>query len=177
MQLQPVVTHLAQVFGRDAQLGVDLVNDGAGSSGALVIHGRDLLFAAGLGVFLEDDDLGVLPAQLDHGTALGIQVLDRQRNGVHFLDELGANVGGDAAAARARDEDASLTGLDARVRFHALQELQAFFGLLGVVALVVAPDDVLRGQVNHHRLHRGRADVQANHQVLRAGYVHSLLPD
>ena len=155
VQLQPVVTHLAQVFGRDAQLGVDLVNDGASSSGALVIHGRDLLFAAGLGVFLEDDDLGVLPAQLDHGTALGIQVLDRQRDRIHFLHELGANVRGDAATTRARDEDASLTGLDARVRFHALQELQAFFRLLRIVALVIAPQHLLGLQVNHHGLHRG----------------------
>src|SRR5439155_3852883 len=173
VQLQPEVTHLREVFRRDAQLSVDLVNDGASSSGALVVHGRDLLLAACFRVLFEDDDLGVLTAQLDHGTALRIQVLDRQRDRVDLLDELGADVRGDAAAARAGDEDASLTGLDARVGLHALQELQALFGLLGVVALVVAPDDVLGRQVDYYRLHRGRADVQANHQVLRGGYVHN----
>ena len=55
-----------------------------------------LLLAAGLGVFLEDDDLGVLAAELDHRAALGVQLLDRQRDRVDFLHELGAEVLGHA---------------------------------------------------------------------------------
>ena len=76
--------------------------------GALVVHRGDFLLAAGLRVFLEDDDLGVLPAQFHHRTAFGIKLLDRERNGVHFLHELGANVAAHRPAAAARHENAAL---------------------------------------------------------------------
>ena len=42
--------------------------------------------------FLEDDDLGVLAAELDHRADVGVQRLDRQRDGVDLLHELGADV-------------------------------------------------------------------------------------
>ena len=98
----PYVAHVAELFGRNAQLGVDLVDDRARAAGALIVHRGDLLLAAGLRIFLEDDDLGVLAAQFDHRAALGIELLDGQRDGVHFLHELGADQGSDAAAAAAR---------------------------------------------------------------------------
>ena len=45
---------------------------------------------AGLLVLLEHDDLGVLPAELDDREHVRVQVLDRERDGVHLLDELAA---------------------------------------------------------------------------------------
>ena len=66
MQLYIEVTHVAELFGGNFQLAVDLVDDGSGASGALVVHRGNLLLASCLGVFLEDDDFRVLPAQLDH---------------------------------------------------------------------------------------------------------------
>ena len=77
MQLDALVAHLAELFGGNAQLGVDLVDDRAGAAGALVVHRRNLLLAAGLRVLLEDDDLGVLAAQLDHRAALRVHASRR----------------------------------------------------------------------------------------------------
>ena len=131
----------------------------------------------GLRVFLEDDDLGVLPAQFHHRTAFGIELFDRERNRVHFLNELGANVAAHRSAAAARHENAALPRLDPGVRFHALQEFQALFRLLGVVALVVAPDDLIGRGVHHHGFHRGRADVKADDQVLGIRFGHLGLLD
>ena len=90
--LRPRVAHLAKLVGGNPQLGVDLVDDRARAAGALVVHRGNFLLAAGFGIFLEDDDLGVLAAQFDDRAALRIQLLDGQRNGVHFLHELGAEV-------------------------------------------------------------------------------------
>ena len=42
------VAHLAELFGGNAQLGVDLVDDGARAAGALVVHRRNFLLAAGV---------------------------------------------------------------------------------------------------------------------------------
>src|SRR5207253_979370 len=104
VQLQTSISHLAKLFGGDAKLGVDLIDDGAGATGALIVHRRNLLLAAGLGIGLEDDDLGVLAAQLDHAAALGVESLHGERNRVDFLNELGAQKLDQAVAARPGDE-------------------------------------------------------------------------
>ncbi len=61
VQLLPVVGLLAEQFGRDLELGVDLIDHRPGAAGTLVVHRRDLLLAPGLGIRLEDDNLRVLP--------------------------------------------------------------------------------------------------------------------
>ena len=99
MELQPVVPHLAKLICGNADLGVDLVNDSACAAGALVIHGRDLFLASGFRVLLEDDDLGVLAAQLDDRAALGVKVLDRKRDSVYLLDEFCPDVRRDGTSA------------------------------------------------------------------------------
>src|SRR5437764_2283171 len=108
MQLFAFVSHLAELVGGDAQLGIDLVNDRAGAARALVVHRWQLLLFTGFGVFFEDDDLGVLPAQLDDRAALGIKLFDRERYRIDFLDELRAHVLAARRAARAGDEAAEI---------------------------------------------------------------------
>ena len=130
MQLDADIAHLAKLVGGDVQLGVDLVDDGAGAAGALVVHRRDLLLAAGVGIFLEDDDLGVLAAQFDDRAALGVELLDRERHGVDFLHELGADQRGNAAATAAGNENAAVAADDADFLFHALEEFENFSGCL-----------------------------------------------
>src|SRR5215472_4301480 len=66
MQLDSRVALVTQLFGGNLQLGVDLVDDGARTPGALVVHRRDLLLAPCILVLFEDYDLGILPAELDH---------------------------------------------------------------------------------------------------------------
>src|ERR1035441_156168 len=92
MELDALVAHLAELLGGDTQLGVDLIDDGAGAAGALIVHRRHFLLAAGLGVGFEDDDLGVLAAQLDDAAALRVEFFHGERYGVDFLDEFAAEV-------------------------------------------------------------------------------------
>ena len=146
VQLDVVIAHLAKLLGRDAELGVDLVDYGACAAGALIVHRRNFFLAAGDWIFFEDDDLGVLAAQFNDGAALGIELFYREGYGVYFLHEFCAEQGSHAAAAAAGDENAAVAGDDADFLFHALEELHDFFGLLGVMALVVLPEDfVVRG--------------------------------
>ena len=173
MQLQPFVAHFAKLLGGNAQLGVDLVDDRACAARALIVHGRQLLLPARLRVFLEDDDFGVLAAQFDHRSAFRIQLFHGQRNGIHFLDEFRAQMLRHAVAARAGDEDARLVGLEAvDLGLDALQELQHFFRLLGVVTLVVRPHDLVRGLIHDHRFHGGRTHVHSDEEL----FIHRIPP-
>jgi len=162
MQLDAGVALVAQLCRRNLQLGVDFVDDRPGAAGALVIHRGDLFLAAGVLVFLEDDNLGVLSAELDDRVDFRMQLLDRERNRCDFLHELRADQVGERAAARAGDEDAAVVGRDADLVLHALQELQQLLGLLGFVALVVLPDDLVGCRLNHHGLDGGRPHVHTD---------------
>src|ERR1700752_4977674 len=97
---------MTQLLGRDAQFGIDLIDDGSSPPGALVVHARNFFLAAGLWVFFENDDLGVLSAQLYHGTDFGMQFFDGKGDGVHLLHEFGADQRRNAPASTAGNEDA-----------------------------------------------------------------------
>ena len=58
-----------------------------------------------------------------------------------------------------------LCAIDADLGLHALQELQHLLRLLGFVALVVLPEDLVGGGIDHDRFHRGRADVQSDQEL------------
>ena len=90
------------------ELGVNLVDYGAGAASALIVHRRNLLLAPGLLVVFEDDDLCVLTAQLDHRVDLRVQLLYGKRNRVHFLHKFCADHFGDGPAARAGDKNAGV---------------------------------------------------------------------
>ncbi len=174
VQTQAVVAHFAQLLGGNAQLGVDLVDHRAGPARALVIHRGKLFLAASLRVFLEDDDLRVLPAQLDHRPAFRVQFLHRERDRVDFLYELRAQIPGHPVPAGAGDEDAAFLRLEAvDLGLESLEELERLLRLLGVVPLVIAPDDLVCERIGHHGLHRRGADVEPNHV---ASVQHDLAP-
>ena len=69
-----------------------------------------------------------------------------------------------------------LSAVDADLGFHALQEFEGLLRLLGLVALVVLPEDLVSRCVDHDRLHRRRADIEAD-QVLRLMVVRLLIVD
>ena len=172
VQLDALVAHLAKLLGGDVQLGVDLVDDGAGAAGALVVHRGNFLLAAGVGIFLEDDDLGVLAAELDDRAALGVELFHRQGHGVHFLNELSPDQWRNAARTAAGDEHPRVAGDNADLLFHAGEELHYLLRLLGVVALVVRPEDLVVGRIDDHRFYRGRAYVQTHHQRRAFRHAH-----
>ena len=50
-------------------------------------------------------------------------------------------------------------------RLEALQKFEDLLRLLGVVALIVLPENLVGSGVDHHGFHRGRADVHADEEV------------
>ena len=84
----------------------------------------------------------VLAPELHHRPGLGVELLHRQRDGVHLLHELG-DARREAAGARARDEDPEALLRDREVGLDPGEELEALLGLLGVVPLVVLPEDLV----------------------------------
>ena len=164
VQLDPVVPLVAQLDGRDLQLGVDLVDDRAGPAGAFVVHRGNLLLASGLRILLEDDDLGVLAAKLDDRVHFGMEFLDRQRDGGNLLHELGADERRNRAAAGSGDEHPAGRVGDPEIRLEAAEKFERFFGLLGLVPLVVRPEHRVRRGIDRDGLDRGRPDVDADEQ-------------
>ena len=59
-----------------------------------------LFLAAALVVILENDDLGILPTELDHRVHFGVKLFDRQGDGVDLLDKFGPDQSGKFVAAR-----------------------------------------------------------------------------
>src|SRR5262245_65956245 len=108
MELDPEIPEAAQLFDGDPELRIDLVDDRTGAAVAFIVHRRDLLLASALWILLEDDDLRVLPAELDDGIHFRMELLDRQRDGSHFLHELAADERRQRAAAGTGDEDAAV---------------------------------------------------------------------
>ena len=153
VQLDAVIFLLREFGCRNLQLGIDLVDNGACAARALVVHRRDLLLATSRVVVFEDDDLGVLPAKFDDRINLGMQLLDCERNRGDFLHELRANLIADRSAARARHEHARVMRVDADFGLHALQKFQRLLRLLGFVALIVLPQHLIAGSVNHDSFH------------------------
>ena len=164
VDLDARVPHVGKLVARDLQLRVDLVDDGARPAGALVVHRRDLLLLARLGVFFEDDDLGVLATELDDRTGLRIELLHCQADRVDFLDELRPDPRCDPPAPGAGDEDPEPVRGNREVRFDPRQELEDLLRLLGVVTLVIAPQDLVGGRVHDHRLDGGRSDIESDDQ-------------
>ena len=154
VQLDSEKTLLAQ-FGRgNLQLRVDLVDDCAGTAGAFVIHRWNLLLPAGFRVRFEDDDLGVLTAELDDRVHLRMQFFHGQRHRRDFLHELGANQRRDVPAARSGDEHPAVFLTYRQIGFEATEKFQRLFRLLGFVPLIVRPDDLIGRRVHRDRLDR-----------------------
>src|SRR6202140_3879965 len=161
MDLDPLVAEVAQLVGRNLQLGIDLVDDRTGAARALIVHRRDLLPAAIFSVRLENDDLGVLSTELDDRVYFGMEFLHRQRDSVYFLHELGADQRAECIAARAGDEHTAVVGSNSGFGFYALEEFQEFLGLPRLMALIVLPEDAVGSCFNDDGLDRGGPYVQA----------------
>ena len=165
VQLDAFVFLFGQLDRRNFQLGIDLVDHGAGAARALIVHRRNLLLAPSLIIVLEHDNLRVLPPEFDHRIDLGMELFDSKRDCRDFLHEFRADLLCDAAATGAGHEHASILAIDAHLGFHAFQELEAFLRLLGFVALVVLPKDLVGGRIYDNCLDRSRPDVESNEKL------------
>ena len=113
MEFDAGVTLITEFCSWNLELRIDLVDDGACTAGALIVHRRNFFLAASVFVLFEDDDLGVLPAQLNDRIHLGVHLLHGKRHCGHFLHKLGAYQVSQRASARAGDEDATVVGSNA----------------------------------------------------------------
>ena len=152
VELDPMVFLLGQLSRRNLQLGIDLVDDRAGPAGAFVVHGGNFFLAPGLLVVFEDNDLGVLAAKFDHRIDLRMKLFDGQRNRGNLLHKFRSDLVGDGPTARAGDEHAGVAPVNTHLGFHAFEELEGFFRLLGFMALVVLPQQLVRGSIDEYGL-------------------------
>src|SRR5579862_8481088 len=95
-----------------------------------------------------------------------MKLFDRKRNRCHLLHELGADLIGNRAATRTGHKHAGVMAIDADFSLHAPQEFQAFLWLLGLMALIVAPQHLVGSRIRNHRFHRGGTHVET-HEKLR----------
>jgi hypothetical protein len=174
MQLDPVISLQSQLGGGNLQLRVDLVDDSSGSAGTLIVHRGDFFLASGLVVILKYDDFRVLSSELNHRIHLGVKLFDRQRHGSDLLHKLRANLIGNSVTARARHEHPRVVPVDSHLRFHAAQEFQGLFRLLGLVTLVVLPQNLVALGIYDGRLDCGGTDVKP-YKKLRVVVVRFLI--
>ncbi len=166
MELNVEVWERPEIFAFQLELGGDLVDDGARTAGALVVHAWDFALCVCLLVSEPDNDLRVLPSQFDDRTGVRVEVLHRQGHRVYFLNQLRADEAFEYLAAAACNEYANLA-LGQRERFlDAFEELQYLFGLLGLVPLVVLPENLVGPRVHHHRFDGCGTHVEPYHQIL-----------
>ena len=144
-----VQRELVQLGGGHVQQDGHLVDEGARAARARAVHA--LLQLAG-----EEDDLGVLAAQLDDHVGLRHMHADRLAGREHLLHKVDVRRLGNAEARRAGDRAAQrVVRPDDRTR--VLQQLDRLFAHLGIVALIVLVDDL--AIAHGHDLDRGRADI------------------
>jgi hypothetical protein len=149
------------------QLGRDLLNNHAGSAGALIVHRGNLLAPPVKVSLLKEDHLGVLPAKFDHRAHLRVGVFHCQSYRGHFLHKAGAQQLRQLLPAAARHKKAQVAVGNAELALGLLQRAQHGFRLPAFMAAVIEQKvfSGLRGA--HHRLDGRRTYVNSNQKTAR----------
>ncbi len=148
---------LVQLAHGDVEQGGHLVDEGPCAAGTGAVHA----FLQGPA---EEDDLGVLAAELDDGVGAGDEGPHRGGGGVDLLDEVQPGGLGHAEAGGAGDEELDL--LAAQQPAQTAQGLTGALARLGIMPLVGAEEQFVVF-VEHHDLDGGGTDVDADAQCHR----------
>ena len=148
---------LVHLVSAHLQQGGHLVDESAGAAGAAAVHPH--LGAAG-----EEEDLGILAAQLDHAVGLGDEPLDRHAGGEHLLHEGHAAALGQAHAGRARNAEQGFGPVEI-FAVDPAQKLLRLFQNMAVVTLVGRIQQVFLF-IQHGAFDGRAADIKTNSQVL-----------
>jgi len=131
-----------------------LVDEGAGAAGAGAVHPH--LHAAG-----EEQDFGVLTAQLDDAVRPRGQLVGRHAGGKHLLHEWDLHALRHAHAGRAGDGQIRFCAVLIR---HPAQQLLRLFQNMAVMPLVCTVYQIIR-IVQHHAFDGGGSYVKSNFQL------------
>ena len=163
MDTRPLGGQALEFLRGDLQQGCRLVDERAGAPGAAAIHphirGDE---AARRLVIVEENDLGVLTAQLNGCPGPGIEGPDRGGVGHHLLYVMDAHGlrDGFSAGAAYRDAEHPLR----KCRGSLLQQLPDSPRLFGMVPLIAGKQHSLCLCVQNHHLGRGGANIDPQAQ-------------
>lgn len=105
---------------------------------------------------MEENNLGILPAELDGGSRLWMQVFDSNRVGDHFLDKVNIKViRYRLGAATAHGDPEAGAGI---APIHEFEELAHTIGLLGQVTSIFREQKLTVG-IENSNLRRRRTDI------------------
>ena len=152
-----------KLLGGHPQQGGDLVNEGAGAAGAAAVHPHVRGGEGAVLFFPEEDDLGILAAQLHGGAGFGVEGTDGGAVGHHFLDIADLHLVGQGTAARAADCDPH--GQPGELLADGAQQVTEGPPLLGVVALVAAEQNLTGLPIGQDGLDGGGTNVEAEVQT------------
>ena len=162
VQVLVVEMKIESLFGRHADLDHALVDCGARARSAFVVHRGDGRLVASSLVLFEDDDLRVLTAELDDRARVGVEGFHRQGDGVHLLNELRAERFFEWLGARAGDEHPHIITAELREDgSDAYHEVEDALRLLGVMTLVITPDDLFGLGINDDGFDRRGPHIQS----------------
>lgn len=155
VQLRIVKTQPAYFVCRHPYFDHALVNRGARTGCAFVIHRGKRLLIARFFVLLENDNLRILSSELDDAPDIGMEMLHGHRDRIDLLHKFRTDMRSDRSAAGARREDTDIFRLHIR-EFVAdgHQQLQHFFCLLRMMALIIRPYNLLAVRIHHGRFDR-----------------------
>ena len=152
-----ILCRFVHLVGTHLQQSRHLVDEGAGAAGAAAVH-------AHLGAIGQEQDLGILAAQLNDTVRLGHKALDRHAGGEHLLYKGHAAAVGQTHASRTGNAQqrlltVHLLGID------AAQQLLRLFQNMAVVPFVCRIQQRIMF-IQHHTLDGGAADVKTYSHVV-----------
>lgn len=162
VQLIRIELESGDLLRGESHLDHALVDGGASTAGALVVHGAAGLFPPGLGIDLKDDDLGILTTQFDHASGIRMEVLDGQGDRIDLLDEESAGRFDQWLGSGTRDEKAGRVDPLREALLDRDEQFQGHLGLPGLVPSVAAPDDFPGRGIETNGFHGGRTHVETD---------------
>ena len=152
-----VLGRLVHLVGAHLEQGGHLVDEGTRAAGAAAVH-------AHFGAVGQEQDLGILAAQLDHAVCFRYKALDRHAGGEHLLHKRHTAAVGKAHTGRTGDAQqrfpaVQLFGID------AAQQLLRLFQNMTIMSFVCRIQQCIMF-IQHHAFDGGAADVKTYSHVV-----------
>ena len=134
-----VISLVTQFIRWNFQLCIDLIDNGASTAGAFIVHARDFFLLSCFRVFFKNNDFRILTAKLDDRPDLRVHFLNGKRYRSHFLHEFSAQMVNHVRPAASRYKQTEFFGSAIKVFLDTLQVFYRYFRLFCLVPLVIPP--------------------------------------